>query len=236
MKCPKGYMYCKMMGTCVHKKKKSARFGATKKKVDKQRTVNILAAKKLLRTNYSMLVNGKMKAPSFITTLKGVNGKSGAEKVANLRRVLSTCKKEGIPLLKKNTKSFKSYRTLVSQCKVKFSMSMSSSVLNQKRGLEANQKASARLESKLKDFKKKLALKRAAKKMSPLLLDNKPYVSEEFYDSSPNFDYSQEYEEALKTPLPEFGRRRRIRRIPGNQFGYFNFGLLRNLKFGKKHY
>ena len=69
--------------------------------------------------------------------------------------------------------------------------------------------------------------------MSPLLLDNKPYVSEEFYDSSPNFDYSQEYEAALKTPLPEFGRRRRIRRIPGNQFGYFNFGLLRNLKFGK---
>ena len=246
MKCPRGYMYCSMRGSCVHKKSKRSAFGAAKKKsVDKQRTVNILAAKKLLRTNYSVSFKGKMKAPSFITTLRGVNGKSGAEKVANLRRVLSTCKKVGVSLLKKNMKSFKSYRTLVTQCKIKFSKSMDSSVLNQKRGLEANQKASARLESKLKEFRKKLALRRAEKvpglnskvatpysgtprvlistkpKKEMLLLDNKPYNdSDEFYDSAPNFDYSKEYEEALRTPLPEFGRRIR-RRMPRNMFGYY---------------
>ena len=234
MKCPRGYMYCSLRGKCIHKKPKRSAFGAAKKKsVDKQRSVNILAAKKLLRTNYSVSFKGKMKAPSFITTLRGVNGKSGAEKVANLRRVLSTCKKVGVPLLKKNMKSFKSYRTLVTQCKIKFSSAMDSSVLNQKRGLEANQKASARLESKLKDFRKKLALRRAAKvpgsnakvatkpKKEMLLLDNKPYNdSDEFYDSAPNFDYSKEYEEALRTPLPEFGRRIR-RRINRNMFGYY---------------
>jgi len=223
-----------LRGSCIHKKPKRSAFGAAKKKsVDKQRSVNILAAKKLLRTNYSVSVNGKMKAPSFITTLRGVNGKSGAEKVANLRRVLSTCKKVGIPLLKNNTRTFKAYRTLVTQCKIKFSSAMDSSVLNQKRGLEANQKASARLESKLKDFRKKLALRRAAKvpgsnakvatkpKKQMLLLDNKPYNdSDEFYDSAPNFDYSKEYEEALRTPLPEFGRRIR-RRTNRNMFGYY---------------
>jgi len=224
MKCPRGYMYCSMRGSCIHKKTKRSAFGAAKKKsVDKQRSVNILAAKKLLRTNYSVSFKGKMRAPSFITTLRGVNGKSGAEKVANLRRVLSTCKKVGVPLLKKNMKSFKSYRTLVSQCKIKFSKSMDSSILNQKRGLEANQKASARLESKLKEFRKKLALRRAAKaspKNDLLLLDNKPYNdSDEFYDSAPNFDYSKEYAEALRTPLPEFGRR--IRRTNRNMFGYY---------------
>jgi hypothetical protein len=230
-----------LRGKCIHKKpKKSTKsaFGrkstkkTTKKSMDKQRSVNILAAKKLLRTNYSVSVNGKMKAPSFITTLRGVNGKSGAEKVANLRRVLSTCKKVGVPLIKKNTRTFKSYRTLVTQCKIKFSSAMDSSVLNQKRGLEANQKASARLESKLKEFRKKLALRRVAKvspKKELLLLDNS--TPDEFYDSAPNFDYSQEYEEALRTPLPddsmdsELMQKLAIRRkIPGNEFGYFNFG------------
>jgi len=251
MKCPRGYMYCSLQGKCIHKKPKRIAFGkkstkkTTKKSMDKQRSVNILAAKKLLRTNYSVSVNGKMKAPSFITTLRGVNGKSGAEKVANLRRVLSTCKKVGVPLIKKNTRTFKSYRTLVSECKIKFSSAMDSSVLNQKRGLEANQKASARLESKLKEFRKKLALRRAAKvpgsnsikvtkpKKEMLLLDNKPYNkqmllldnkpyndSDEFYDSAPNFDYSKEYAEALRTPLPDFGRRIR-RRTNRNMFGYY---------------
>ena len=214
--------------------------------MDKQRSVNILAAKKLLRTNYSVSVNGKMKAPSFITTLRGVNGKSGAEKVANLRRVLSTCKKVGVPLIKKNTRTFKSYRTLVTQCKIKFSSAMDSSVLNQKRGLEANQKASAMLESKLKNFRKKLALRRAERvpglnskvatvqnkpKKQMLLLDNKPYNdSDEFYDSAPNFDYSEDYEKALRTPLPDDSMDSQLmqklatrRKIPGNEFGYFNF-------------
>jgi hypothetical protein len=76
------------------------------------------AAKELLRNNYSMVINGVQRAPGFITTLKGVTGKNPAEKIANLRRVLSTCKRVGVPLLKKTGKGFKAYRTLVSQCSV----------------------------------------------------------------------------------------------------------------------
>jgi len=65
-----------------------------------------------------------------------------------------------------------------------------------------------------------------------LLLDNKPYNdSDEFYDSAPNFDYSKEYEEALRTPLPDDSMDSELmqklatrRKIPGNEFGYFNFG------------
>jgi hypothetical protein len=38
--------------------------------------------------------------------------------------------------------------------------------------------------------------------------------------TKPRKDYSQEYEEALRTPLPEFGRRIR-RRMPRNMFGYY---------------
>jgi hypothetical protein len=239
MRCPKGYSYCSMRGMCVHKKRRS-RFSATKAKktlkkpkapkAPKQRTVNILGAKKLLRTNYAELVSGKLKAPSFITTLKGVNGKNGAEKVANLRRVLSTCKKMGVPLRKAKGNTFKSYRTLVKQCKITFSKGISSSVLNQKRGKEANIKASALLESKLKSFKAKLAKKRMEKKQKdaeftssirsqkPLLLEN---GSDEFYDSSPNFDYSNEYKDAMRTPLP-------------GDLNEVDFGHLRNLRFGKK--
>jgi hypothetical protein len=65
-----------MRGSCVHKKSKrstKSAFGkkstkkTTKKSMDKQRSVNILAAKKLLRTNYSVSFKGKMRAPIFFS-------------------------------------------------------------------------------------------------------------------------------------------------------------------------
>jgi hypothetical protein len=67
-----------------------------------------------------MMVNGKARAPPFITNLVGVTGNGTAEKIANLRRTLSTCKKMGVPLMRSDGKKFKSYRTLVSQCGVTF--------------------------------------------------------------------------------------------------------------------
>jgi hypothetical protein len=97
-------------------------------------------SKNILKTNYSVLVKGKMKAPSFISTLKGVSGKTRNDKLANLRRVLSTCKKKRISLLKKNGTGFKSYRTLVSQCGVTFKTPTSTSILNEKPGKLARNK------------------------------------------------------------------------------------------------
>jgi hypothetical protein len=82
-------------------------------------SVNMKAAKELLRENYAEDVNGRLRAPGFITTLKGVTGRTQADKIANLRRVLATCRRVGIPLLKVNGSGFKSYRTLVSQCAVR---------------------------------------------------------------------------------------------------------------------
>jgi hypothetical protein len=81
-------------------------------------SINMKAAKALLRNNYSMVINGVQRAPGFITTLKGVTGKTPADKIVNLRRVLATCKRAGIPLLKQTGNGFKAYRTLVTQCKV----------------------------------------------------------------------------------------------------------------------
>lgn len=188
-----------------------------KKSTTPKSSINILAAKKLLRSNYSQMVKGKMRAPSFITTLKSVNGKSGAEKIANLRRVLSSCKKMGIPLLKANGSGFKSYRTLVASCKVTFSRPTGTSVLGEKRGKEAINKADTLLNRKLREWKQKKAS--PAKKNGLLLLDNKPYNSssrmieypdnDKFYDA-PSYgeeELDQLYDEALRTPLPEFGRR-----------------------------
>lgn len=97
-------------------------------------------SKNILKSNYSVLVKGKMKAPSFISTLKGVSGKTRNDKLANLRRVLSTCKKKRISLLKKNGTGFKSYRTLVSQCGVTFKTPTSTSILNEKPGKLARNK------------------------------------------------------------------------------------------------
>jgi hypothetical protein len=102
-------------------------------------------SKNILKTNYSVLVKGKMKAPSFISTLKGVSGKTRNDKLANLRRLLSTCKKKRISLLKKNGTGFKSYRTLVSQCGVTFKTPTSTSILNEKPGKLARNKGLYRI-------------------------------------------------------------------------------------------
>jgi len=82
---------------------------------------SLSSAKKKLRATYSIMVNGKAKAPKFISTLEGVNGRGSAEKIANLRRLLSTCKKVGVPLLRSDGKKFKTYKTLVGQCGATFS-------------------------------------------------------------------------------------------------------------------
>jgi len=192
---------------------KSTRKKSTRKSTTPKSSINILAAKKLLRSNYSQMVKGKMRAPSFITTLKSVNGKGGAEKIANLRRVLSSCKKMGIPLLKANGSGFKSYRTLVASCKVTFSRPTGTSVLGEKRGKEAINKADTLLNRKLREWKQKKAS--PAKKNGLLLLDNKPSRMIEYPDNDQFYDaprYGEEelgqlYDEALRTPLPEFGRR-----------------------------
>jgi hypothetical protein len=105
--------------------------------------------KKILRTGYSTQLKGKSKSPPFITTLQGVTGRTRDEKVANMRRVLSTCKKVGIPLVKQNGTGFKSYRTLVTQCGVKFRTPTSTSILNQKPGKLARNKGLARVKEKI---------------------------------------------------------------------------------------
>ena len=81
---------------------------------------SLASAKKKLKSSYSMMVNGKSRAPPFISTLTGVTGHGMSEKIANLRRTLSTCKKMGVPLMHSNGKKFKTYRTLVGQCGVTF--------------------------------------------------------------------------------------------------------------------
>ena len=81
---------------------------------------SLASAKKKLKSSYSMMVNGKPRAPPFISTLTGVTGHGMSEKIANLRRTLSTCKKMGVPLMRSDGKKFKTYRTLVGQCGVTF--------------------------------------------------------------------------------------------------------------------
>jgi len=121
--CQGGKVRCKASGKCILRRNlKKCNSGSSEPKTpraSKPGSINMKAAKELLRNNYSMILNGKSRAPGFITTLKGVTGKNPAEKIANLRRVLSTCKRVGVPLLKKTGKGFKAYSTLVSQCNVR---------------------------------------------------------------------------------------------------------------------
>jgi len=74
----------------------------------------------LLKKSYGVSVNGKIRVPSFVSTFKSVPGRTFEEKLAKVRLVLSICKRMNKSLLKKTGKSFKSYRTLVTECKVKF--------------------------------------------------------------------------------------------------------------------
>ena len=90
------------------------------------------------------MVNGKRMAPAFINNTKVVSGKTSAEKIANINRVLTTCKRAGVPLLKKDGKGFKAYSTLIAQCNVKLSReSPSGSIFSEpkKNSLIANWRA-----------------------------------------------------------------------------------------------
>jgi hypothetical protein len=157
-------------------------------------SVNMKAAKELLRKNYSMLINGVQRAPGFITTLKGVTGKNPAEKIANLRRVLSTCKRVGVPLLKKTGKGFKAYRTLVSQCKVTISKPVQN-IFSERPGGSVNN----RLLSKIRAF-------RAAKASKPLPTVEAAMLAQPV---APVQNLDEFYQDALNTPLPnDFGMRR----------------------------
>jgi mRNA-degrading endonuclease RelE of RelBE toxin-antitoxin system len=104
---------------CESPKKRCTPRDPAAPRASKPGSVNMKAAKEILRENYAEDVNGRLRAPGFITTLKGVTGRTQADKIANLRRVLATCRRARIPLLKVNGSGFKSYRTLVSQCAVR---------------------------------------------------------------------------------------------------------------------
>jgi hypothetical protein len=118
--CKNGKVRCSKNGVCMLRKnlKKCHGSVAVAKAVGAS-GFSLVDAKKKLRVTYAVSVNGKLKAPGFIGTLKGVTGRGPIEKIANLRRVLSSCKKMGVNLVKKDGK-FKTYRTLVGQCGVKF--------------------------------------------------------------------------------------------------------------------
>ena len=118
-KCPKSKKRCPTTGRCVLKKNVK-KCGSTAKKVAKVDGFDLKRAKDMLKKKYAQSINGKLKVPSFLSSMTTVNGKTSADKIANINRVLITCKKMGVPLLKKDGKMFKSYRTLVSQCSVRF--------------------------------------------------------------------------------------------------------------------
>jgi hypothetical protein len=126
--CKKTQFRCQRTGRCMLIRNKNLCESPKKRctprdpaapRASKPGSVNMKAAKEILRENYAEDVNGRLRAPGFITTLKGVTGRTQADKIANLRRVLATCRRARIPLLKVNGSGFKSYRTLVSQCAVR---------------------------------------------------------------------------------------------------------------------
>ncbi len=116
-KCPKSKKRCPTTGRCVLKKNIKK---CSTKKSTKIVGFDLKRAKDMLKKKYAQSINGKLKVPSFLNTMTTVNGKTSADKIANINRVLITCKKMGVPLLKKDGRAFKSYRTLVSQCSVRF--------------------------------------------------------------------------------------------------------------------
>jgi hypothetical protein len=115
--CGEGKKRKRSTGKCVKTRvKKTKKTSVTKTKIpsNKKRVVA------LLKKSYGVSVNGKIKVPSFVSTFKSVPGRTFDDKLAKVRLVLSTCKKMNKSLLKKTGKSFKSFKTLVSECKVKF--------------------------------------------------------------------------------------------------------------------
>jgi len=84
---------------------------AKKRKLKGKRMNNF--GKNQIKKYYSI---PKGKYPSFIKTLKGVSGRTKTDKMRNVKKVLSNCRKYGISLYKRNGKTFKEYRSLVSSC------------------------------------------------------------------------------------------------------------------------
>jgi len=123
--CGPGYVKYRLASgeMCCRKARSSSRSAVPKKSSASSGAksgFSLTNAKKMLRQKYSTVINGRISAPPFISTLMGVTGHGSSEKIANLNRTLSTCKKMGVPLVSVNGKKFKSYRTLVSQCGVSF--------------------------------------------------------------------------------------------------------------------
>ena len=229
--CKKTQFRCQRTGRCMLNKNKD-RCDAPKKRCiprddapqrvsSKPGSINMKAAKELLRTNYSMVINGIRRAPGFITTLKGVTGKTPTDKIVNLRRVLSTCKYAGIPLLKHNGKGFKAYRTLVSQCKVTMTKpvqnifaqrpgkSVNNMLLNKLKGLRANKSRDESINSFLgmpnksqdESINSFLGMPNKSRGTVTSAMLARP--------AAPVQNLDEFYQDALNTPLPnDFGMRR----------------------------
>jgi len=139
----------KLSGRCVLRKnlKKATPAGPPRPRAPKPGAIDMKAAKASLRNTFAQMINGKPRAPGFIITLAGVTGRTPADKIANLRRVLSACRTAGVPLLKKTGKGFKTYRTLISQCNVRMSTPMTGGLLSQKVGGSTLQRAMAKFKA-----------------------------------------------------------------------------------------
>ena len=139
----------RVSGRCVLRKnlKKARAAGPPRPRVPKPGAIDMRAAKASLRNTFAQLINGKLRAPGFITTLAGVTGRTPADKIANLRRVLSACKRAGIPLLKKTGRGFKSYRTLITQCNVRMTSPTAGGLLSERVGGTTLQRALAKFKA-----------------------------------------------------------------------------------------
>jgi hypothetical protein len=115
---PKSTSYKLKSGKLCCRKKRKTTKKVVSKKTEKS-NFSLSDAKKKLKVSFSVNVNGKIKSPPFISTMEQVTGRNSLEKIANLRRVLSSCKKMGVSLVKKNG-TFKKYKTLIRDCGVKF--------------------------------------------------------------------------------------------------------------------
>ena len=107
-----GKMCCRKSKGSSMKKPSSTKSSYLKKtKKETLSASDLKNMKNKLKASFSMVVDGKSKSPPFIGTLKDVTGHGAIEKIANLRRVLSTCRKMGVPLMRSDGKKFKTYKT-----------------------------------------------------------------------------------------------------------------------------
>lgn len=104
-------------GRCKKSKKSPVKRSTSKRGISKRvsyTSERYKEVKQMLR-NMVMSVSGAAKGPTWVTTFKGIPGKSAEEKIANVRRVVLTCKKNGVSLLTRRG-TYKSFGTLMSQC------------------------------------------------------------------------------------------------------------------------